>query len=116
MDRTELHANERPGRRYCLPHTAEIPCSRRSRHEQWWIVSFPSFHVVLAILSAFALSSIRSLRAPVWVLAVLICISAVSTGWHYGIDVFGGVIVAIASISAVSLIALSPKSIKHQRS
>ncbi len=79
------------------------------------IVSFPSFHVVLAILSAFALSSIRSLRAPVWILAVLICISAVSTGWHYGFDVFGGVIVAIASISAVSLIVLSPKSIKQQR-
>jgi membrane-associated phospholipid phosphatase len=79
------------------------------------IVSFPSFHVVLAILSAFALSSIRSLRAPVWGLAVLICISTVSTGWHYGIDVFGGVIVAIISISAVSLIAVSAKPLKNQR-
>jgi membrane-associated phospholipid phosphatase len=70
------------------------------------IVSFPSYHVVLAILSATALRSIRSLRAPAWILAELICISTVLTGWHYAIDVSGGLVVAIVSISIVSQIAL----------
>jgi membrane-associated phospholipid phosphatase len=68
------------------------------------IVSFPSFHVVLAILSAIALSSVRSLRAPAWIFAVLICISTILTGWHYGIDVLSGLIVAIVSISVASRI------------
>jgi membrane-associated phospholipid phosphatase len=70
------------------------------------IVSFPSFHVVLAILSAFALGSIRSLRAPAWILAILICVSTVLTGWHYGIDVLGGLAVAVVSIAVVRQIRL----------
>lgn len=68
------------------------------------IVSCPSFHVVLAILSATALSSIPRLRGWVWVLAGLICVSTITTGWHYGIDVIGGLIVAILSIAIVKRI------------
>ncbi len=64
------------------------------------IVSFPSFHVVLAILSAVALSSIRRLRVWAWMLCLLICFSAITTGWHYGVDVLGGVLLAGASIFA----------------
>jgi membrane-associated phospholipid phosphatase len=68
------------------------------------IVSFPSFHVVLALLSAMALGTIRSLRVWVWALAGLICISAVTTGWHYGVDILGGMILAIVTLIAVSWI------------
>jgi membrane-associated phospholipid phosphatase len=68
------------------------------------IVSFPSFHVVLAIFSAVALSSIRWLRLWVWLLCVMICISAITTGWHYGVDVLGGAILAPASIIAAGRI------------
>jgi membrane-associated phospholipid phosphatase len=68
------------------------------------IVSFPSFHVVLAILSAVALSSIRRLRAWAWALAALICISAITTGWHYGIDILGGLILAIITMITTSRI------------
>ena len=64
------------------------------------IVSFPSFHCVLAILSAHALSSFRWLRWPVWILATLICASTITTGWHYGIDVVGGVMLAFAVAQA----------------
>jgi len=68
------------------------------------IVSFPSFHVVLAILSAVALGTIRRLRAWSWVLAGLICISAITTGWHYGIDILGGIILTVVTMIATSWI------------
>jgi membrane-associated phospholipid phosphatase len=71
------------------------------------IVSFPSYHVVLAILSAIALSSVRRLRAPAWILAVLVCVSTVLTGWHYGIDVLGGLLVAMITAPAVRQITTS---------
>jgi len=70
------------------------------------IVSFPSYHVVLAILSAIALSPIRSLRVAAWVLAALVCLSTVLTGWHYGVDVLGGLIVALMTDLAVRQIVL----------
>lgn len=59
------------------------------------IVSFPSFHTILAILSAFALWPIRWLRWPAVILAAGICVSTVTTGWHYGIDVISGAVVAL---------------------
>lgn len=58
------------------------------------IVAIPSFHVVYVVLSAAALSSIRWLRTPVWILATLVCISTITTGWHYGIDVLAGFILS----------------------
>jgi len=64
------------------------------------IVSFPSFHVALAILSAIYLSTFRRLRIANWILATLITISTVTTGWHYGIDVIGGIVLAAVSAGA----------------
>lgn len=58
------------------------------------VVAFPSFHVVLATLAASALWPIRRARVPAGLLATLICISTITTGWHYGIDVIGGLAVA----------------------
>jgi membrane-associated phospholipid phosphatase len=68
------------------------------------IVSFPSFHVVLAVLSAVALGAIRRLRACVWTLAGLTCVSTITTGWHYGIDVLGGLVLAIFAIAVTNRI------------
>jgi PAP2 superfamily len=62
------------------------------------IMCFPSFHVVWAVLSARALWGFRSLRAPVGILATLISISTMTTGWHYLVDVLGGLVVAEVSI------------------
>jgi membrane-associated phospholipid phosphatase len=59
---------------------------------------------VLAILSAVALGTIRRLRAWSWVLAGLICISAITTGWHYGIDILGGIILTVVTMIATSWI------------
>jgi hypothetical protein len=61
------------------------------------IVAFPSFHSILAILSARALWRAGKLRVFSAALCVGICISTVATGWHYAIDVFAGVAVAAAS-------------------
>lgn len=60
------------------------------------IVSFPSFHTVMAVSSAWAMHSIPRLRWFAWTLCVLICVSTLSTGWHYGVDVVGGLALAIA--------------------
>jgi len=61
------------------------------------IVAFPSFHVILAILSTRALWGITRLRVVSAALCVAICISTVATGWHYVIDVFAGIAVAAVS-------------------
>jgi membrane-associated phospholipid phosphatase len=61
-------------------------------------ICFPSFHVTWAILSAWALRPIRWLRIPAMILAVLIVISTVTTGWHYSVDVLGGIVLAAVAI------------------
>jgi membrane-associated phospholipid phosphatase len=61
------------------------------------LVSFPSFHTILAVLSALALWSVRRVRWFGLVISVLVCISTVTTGWHYLIDVAGGLVVALAT-------------------
>lgn len=73
------------------------------------IVSFPSFHVALALLTAAALGSFRRLRVWVWSLTVLICLSTITTGWHYGIDVIGGVAVALVSFALARRIVGEPE-------
>ena len=62
------------------------------------IVSFPSFHVIWAALSAIALWNIKPLRTMASATALLIVISTVTTGWHYASDVIGGLLVAAAAV------------------
>jgi membrane-associated phospholipid phosphatase len=61
------------------------------------IVSFPSFHTVMAVTSACALQCVRRVRWFAWTLCGLICVSTVSTGWHYGVDVLGGLVLAVTA-------------------
>lgn len=68
------------------------------------IVSFPSFHVVLAILSAIALNGVPRIRLFVWVLALLTCVSTITTGWHYGFDLLGGLAVTASGWSIARLV------------
>ena len=65
------------------------------------IVSFPSFHVVLALLSALALRKIPYIRWGAAGLSILICISTVTTGWHYFVDVLGGIAVTGVAVALV---------------
>ncbi len=78
------------------------------------IMCFPSFHVIWAVLSARALWGFRRLRIPVSILAGLISVSTMTTGWHYFVDVLGGLVVAEVSILAAKAYLLGWKEIATQ--
>jgi hypothetical protein len=63
------------------------------------IVCFPSFHVIWAVLSAAALWPMKPLRIPATVLAILIVISTVTTGWHYVVDSLAGLVLAAIALA-----------------
>jgi membrane-associated phospholipid phosphatase len=75
-----------------------------------WIVSVdneanccPSSHTYFAVLAAILVghgNAPRWVQVSVWALAVAICISTITTGQHYLIDVPGGVVTAVASYYA----------------
>jgi hypothetical protein len=62
------------------------------------IICFPSFHVLLAILSCIALCSIKTLRIPAIVVTACVVISTLTTGWHYIADVLAGLTLAVAAV------------------
>jgi hypothetical protein len=62
------------------------------------VMCFPSFHVIWPILSSRSLFGFRWLRLPAIVLSVLIALSTLTTGWHYGCDVAAGIAIAAVSI------------------
>ena len=69
------------------------------------VVAFPSFHVVLAILSVIALWRIRVVKWLALIIGILISISTITTGWHYGIDVIAGLaVVFLAHFAACRLV------------
>ena len=71
------------------------------------IICFPSFHVFWALVSAHALQPFRLLRYPAIAAAGLITLSTMTTGWHYGIDVIGGIVLAtISSLLASRILKL----------
>jgi membrane-associated phospholipid phosphatase len=66
---------------------------------QGGVVCFPSFHTIWAILCAYAFSGFRvPLRVAATLLATVIVLSTITTGWHYFTDVLGGVVVACFSL------------------
>jgi membrane-associated phospholipid phosphatase len=62
------------------------------------LICFPSFHTILAVLTAVALWPNRYLRWPCAVLAGLIVLSTLTTGWHYLSDVLGGLVLTAVSL------------------
>jgi hypothetical protein len=70
------------------------------------IICFPSFHVIWAIFCVAGLWGFRLLRIPVAVLSSMIIVSTVTTGWHYFIDVLGGIVVAAISL-AIAYVCIS---------
>lgn len=62
------------------------------------LITFPSFHTTLAVLAAVALWPFPWLRWPAALLAGLIAVSTVTTGWHYVGDTCAGLAVAVVSV------------------
>lgn len=64
----------------------------------------PSFHTSFAILAALLVArggAPRPMRVATWVVAVAICVTTITTGQHYFIDVPGGVASALVSYYAM---------------
>jgi hypothetical protein len=96
---TAYHFPANPAQKICeLSIRALHLNSSSSAVEAFGIVCFPSFHVIWAILSAIALQSIKWLRIPAAILAGLIVASTLTTGWHYGTDVLGGLLTCALSL------------------
>ncbi len=66
------------------------------------IVTFPSFHCIAAVLTASMFHRSR-LFLPFAILNALVVVSAVTVGYHYFTDVFGGLLVAFGVIALVPL-------------
>jgi len=63
----------------------------------------PSFHVCYAILAALLVARGGAgpmVQAVVWIMAVVVCITTVTTGQHYLIDVAGGLVCALVAYYA----------------
>jgi PAP2 superfamily len=73
------------------------------------IICLPSFHVFWAVVSAHALQPFRLLRYPAIMVAILISVSTMTTGWHYGVDVLAGLLLAgTSTFLARMAISLAP--------
>jgi membrane-associated phospholipid phosphatase len=64
------------------------------------LVTFPSFHTCLAIITAYAVRGIRFVALPVAILNGLVIVSTLPEGGHYLIDVIAGAIISIIAIVA----------------
>jgi membrane-associated phospholipid phosphatase len=66
------------------------------------LVTFPSFHTVLAIIITYAVRHLRLLFWPMLTLNALVIVSTIPEGGHYLVDVIAGIVVAFVSINVVS--------------
>lgn len=65
----------------------------------------PSFHTTFALLAALLIArggAGRGVRGVVWASAVGVCISTVTTGQHYVIDVLGGLVLTAVAYLGVA--------------
>jgi membrane-associated phospholipid phosphatase len=65
------------------------------------LVTFPSFHTVLAIITAYAFRGFRFLALPAVILNGVVIISTLPEGGHHLVDVIAGAIIAISGIALV---------------
>lgn len=66
------------------------------------LISFPSFHTALAVLTIWASWSWPRVRWPAFILNVLVIVSTLPEGGHYLVDLFAGGAIAVVAILVVS--------------
>jgi membrane-associated phospholipid phosphatase len=66
------------------------------------LVTFPSFHTALAVVTTWAFWRTRTLAYSAVALNALVIASTVPVGGHYFIDVFAGGAIAVAAILAIN--------------
>lgn len=62
------------------------------------VVTFPSFHALLALLAGWGLAPMRGVGPVAVLTAAGIVLATMATGWHYAADVLGGAAVCAAAI------------------
>ncbi len=63
------------------------------------LITFPSFHTTWALLLAWAVRHHRLVFVPGLLLNAAVIAATLTTGWHYGVDVAGGVVLGVAVIA-----------------
>jgi membrane-associated phospholipid phosphatase len=63
------------------------------------LVTFPSFHTALAIITAYAVRTVRYVAVPGAIFNAIVVISTIPEGGHYLIDVVAGALIAVAAIA-----------------
>ena len=66
------------------------------------LVTFPSFHAALAVITVWALWRTRWLALPALCLNALVIVSTVPVGGHYFVDVLAGIGIGAAAIGALA--------------
>ncbi|MBV9568846.1 MAG: phosphatase PAP2 family protein [Hyphomicrobiales bacterium] len=66
------------------------------------VVTFPSFHCVLAVLTAWALAPIRWIGASAILLNGIVVVSTVPVGGHYIADIVAGLAIGIAGLAVAT--------------
>lgn len=75
------------------------------------LVTFPSFHTVLAIITTYGARDYKYLLMPVACLNAAVIVSTLPEGGHYLIDVIGGATIAVGSIVLLPTLRLLYKNI-----
>ncbi len=65
------------------------------------LVTFPSFHTVLAIITAYGFRGFRFFAIPAAILNGIVVVSTLPEGGHFLVDVIAGAIIAIVGIALV---------------
>jgi membrane-associated phospholipid phosphatase len=62
------------------------------------LVTFPSFHTILAIITSYAVRDVRYLAVPTAALNLVVIVSTLPEGGHYLIDLIAGGLIAVFAI------------------
>ncbi|HLJ70116.1 MAG TPA: phosphatase PAP2 family protein [Roseiarcus sp.] len=73
------------------------------------IITFPSFHCVLAVLTAWALAPIRWLGRFAIGLSVLVVLSTIPQGGHYVADICAGLLIGFCAIAVAAGLRLADR-------